>query len=152
MTSTVTPRDRVLTALAHRQPDVTPWQIDLTIDARARTAAYLGDDDFMAQAGNHLAGWEDGEFVEVRPGFWRDQFGITWNRTIAADIGNVEPYLLPEPTLAHYDFPAPTWRVTPVCWKKLVAEHPQQFRYASVGFSMFERAGRCGAWRTCWPT
>lgn len=140
MTSTVTPRQRVLTALAHRQPDVTPWQIDLTIDARARTAAYLGDPDFMARAGNHLAGWEDGEFIEMRPGFWRDQFGITWNRTIDADIGNVETYLLPEPTLAGYTFPTPDLARNAIMLERLVAEHPQQFRYASVGFSMFERA------------
>ena len=33
-----TPRERLLTALAHRQPDVTPWQIDLTQDARDATA------------------------------------------------------------------------------------------------------------------
>ena len=45
----VTPRERVLTALSHQQPDVTPWQIDLTIDARRRTAEYLGDPDFEAK-------------------------------------------------------------------------------------------------------
>jgi len=96
----ITPRERVLTALAHRQPDMTPWQIDLTIDARAKTAAYLGDPDFEAKIGNHLAICEEGYFTEVRPNFWQDQFGIVWNRTIDKDIGNVAEYLLPEPDLA----------------------------------------------------
>jgi hypothetical protein len=76
----ITPRERVLAALAHRQPDITPWQIDLTTDAHARTAAYLGDTNFAAKMGNHLAGYEDGYFVEVRPDYLRDQFGIVWNR------------------------------------------------------------------------
>ena len=56
---------------------------------RASTADYLGDPDFVAKIGNHLAGCEDGYFVEVRPDFWQDQFGIVWNRTIDKDIGNV---------------------------------------------------------------
>ena len=35
--------------------------------------------------------------VEVRPGFWRDDFGVVWNRTIDKDIGTVVDYQLQEP-------------------------------------------------------
>ncbi|MFH1084352.1 MAG: uroporphyrinogen decarboxylase family protein, partial [Chloroflexota bacterium] len=136
----ITPRERTLTALAHRQPDVTPWQIDLTQDARDATARFLGDADFVAKIGNHLAFYSDGYFDEVQPGHWRDQFGIVWNRTIDKDIGNVEALLLPEPDLARYRFPAPDQARNAAGMARLVAEHPRQFRVAGVGFSMFERA------------
>ena len=137
---TITPRERVLTALAHRQPDVCPWQIDLTIDAARQTADYLGDPDFASKIGNHLAGCEDGYFVEVRPDFWQDQFGIVWNRTIDKDIGNVHEYLLPEPDLSHYRFPQPDLARNAQTYERLIAAHPNEFRFGGVGFSMFERA------------
>ena len=137
---TPTPCQRVLTALAHRQPDVTPWQIDLTIEAHERAAAHFGDAQFEEVIGNHLAGYEDGWFVEVRPDHWRDQFGIVWNRSIDKDIGNVEEVTLKEPDLSRYRFPEPDLKRNARGLQSLVALHPQQFRYASVGFSMFERA------------
>ena len=135
-----TPRDRVLKALAHEQPDVTPWQIDLTIDARANTAAHLGDPDFEEKIGNHLSGCEDGYFVEIRPGYWQDQFGIVWNRTIDKDIGNVEEFLIKEPDISTYDFPEPDLERNGRVLEKLLAENPDRFCFGGIGFSMFERA------------
>jgi uroporphyrinogen decarboxylase len=136
----ITPRERVLTALAHQQPDAAPWQIDLTSDARSNLAAYLGDPEFLPKLGNHLAGCEDGYFIEIRPGFWQDRYGIVWNRTIDHDIGNVEEYLLPEPTLAHYRFPKPDLERNAQKYQTMIANNPTKFRFAGVGFSMFERA------------
>jgi len=135
-----TRRERVLTALAHRQPDVAPWQIDLTIDAHRQVADYLDDPDFEAKVGNHLAGCEDGYFVEVSPGFWQDQFGIVWNRTIDKDIGNVHKILLPEPDLARYAVPEPDLARNAATYERLIAENPDALRFGGVGFSMFERA------------
>ncbi len=135
-----TRRERVLTALAHRQPDVAPWQIDLTIDARRQVADYLDDPDFEAKVGNHLAGCEDGYFVEVSPGFWQDQFGIVWNRTIDKDIGTVHEILLPEPDLARYAVPEPDLARNAATYERLIAENPDALRFGGVGFSMFERA------------
>jgi len=137
---TITPRERVLTALAHRQPDVTPWQIDLTIDAYNQTAAYLGDPDFYPKLGNHVVGVEDGYFVEVRPDFWQDQFGIVWNRTIDKDIGNVHEYLIQEPDITTYQFPEPDLERDAQLWQRVIDNHPTQFRYGGIGFSVFERA------------
>lgn len=136
----ITPRERVLVALAHRQPDVTPWQIDLTIDARQKVADYLGDPNFESKIGNHLAGCEDGYFTEIRPNFWQDQFGIVWNRTIDKDIGNVAEYLISSPDLSSYRFPKPNLERNARTYEQLIAQHPNEFRFGGVGFSMFERA------------
>ncbi len=137
---TLNPRERVLTALRHETPEITPWQINLTVDAREQTARYLGDPDFEAKIGNHLASCSDGWFRQVRPGYWQDQFGITWNRTIDRDIGNVERYLLPEPDLSLYTFPKPDLARNARGLEALVRDHPDRFTVAELGFSMFERA------------
>ena len=136
----ITPRERVLKALAHQQPDEAPWQIDLTSDARKNLAAYLGDPEFLPKLGNHLAGCEHGYFTEIRPGYWQDRFGIVWNRTIDRNIGNVEEYLLPEPTLARYRFPQPDLERNAQKYQTMIANNQDKFRFAGVGFSMFERA------------
>jgi uroporphyrinogen decarboxylase len=135
-----TPRERVLTTLRHEQPDVAPWQIDLTIDAYQYTAQYLGVDDLEPLLGNHLAICEDGGFAEVRPSYWQDQFGVVWNRTIDRDIGNVDAYLLPEPTLAGYTFPTPDHAANAARIARQMERYPGRFHAAGVGFSMFERA------------
>jgi len=136
----ITPRERVLTALAHRQPDVAPWQIDLTGDARDNVAAYLHDADFESKVGDHLARCEDDYAVEIRPGFWRDQFGVTWNRTVDRDIGIVQEYLLPTPDLTSYHFPEPNLERNARIYQYLSNQHPDKFRYVWVGWSLFERS------------
>ena len=35
-----------------------------------------------------------GRRQELRPGHWRDEFGVVWNRTVDKDIGVVEHYPL----------------------------------------------------------
>lgn len=135
-----TPRDRVLAALRHQSPDVTPWQINLTADAHDQTARYLGDSDFERKIGNHMASYGDGWFREVRPSYWQDQFGIVWNRSIDRDIGNVETYLLPEPDISLYAFPEPDLERNALGLQALLRDHPDRFTVASIGFSMFERA------------
>ena len=62
-----TPRERASTALNHRLPDVTPWQIDLTGEAYATTGEYLGDPGFGATIDNHHTTCYTG-LVEVSPG------------------------------------------------------------------------------------
>ena len=44
---------------------------------------------------------------EIRPGYWRDEFGVVWNRTVDKDIGVVEEYQLKTRSLAGYTFPDP---------------------------------------------
>jgi uroporphyrinogen decarboxylase len=136
----ITRRERMLTALAHRQPDVTPWQIDLTTEAREATARYLGDDDFVASIGNHFCHAGDGWFEDLGHHRWRDNFGVIWNRSIDRDIGNVETLLLPEPDLSHYQFPQPDHARNARRIEHMLAENPDVFTSAGIGFSMFERA------------
>ncbi len=45
-------RQRVLTTLAHQEPDVVPYDIGFTEPARAKMAAYYADPDFERKLGN----------------------------------------------------------------------------------------------------
>ena len=93
----MTPRERVRTALLHRQPDRTPYHIVFTKQMHARMADYLGDPAFLDHIGNHftvLRAEPVGARVEVRPHIWRDQFGVHWDRSVDQDIGVVLEYLV----------------------------------------------------------
>lgn len=136
----ITRRERLLTALAHQQPDVTPWQIDLTSEAHEATARFLGDPDFVAKIGNHLAHVGDGWFEDLGQHRWRDNFGVVWNRSIDRDIGNVETLLLPEPDMRLYRFPTPDTERNGRRIEQMLAESEGVFSAGGIGFSMFERA------------
>ncbi len=137
----VTPRERVLTALAHHQPDRCPHQMGFTQVAAQKMAAYYGDPSWTSKIGNHFAVAAPAlAWTEVRPGYWRDGFGVVWNRTVDKDIGIVDHYQLQEPTLANYTFPdvhdERLYRYLP----ESLARYPHLFRQANLGFSLFERA------------
>lgn len=136
----MTERERVLEAVAHRDTDIVPYQLDFTQRAAEQTAEYLGDPDFMEKIGNHLAINDWGGFEEVRPNFFKDHFGVVWNRTVDKDIGVVEDYLLKEPTLAGYEFPDPHLCPLAEGLEEFVRDNEQRFRVASIGFAVFERA------------
>ncbi len=76
----------------------------------------------------------------MRPGFWRDEFGVVWNRTVDKDIGVVAEYLLKGRSLEGYSFPDPD---DPRRFQALPAfldANRERFRCVNVGFSLFERA------------
>ena len=64
------------------------------------------------------------------------------------DIGNVEGHMLPEPTLAGYRFPDPLDARFFAGIPAKIEQFPDRFRVFQIGFSLYERAWTCGAWRT----
>jgi uroporphyrinogen decarboxylase len=136
------PRQRVLQAIGHQQPDRVPWHFTFTAPARQKVEAHYGTDDLDDLLGNHLAAYRPHSyfFREVRPGYWRDEFGVVWNRTIDKDVGVVDDYQLKSRSLAGYSFPDPH---NPRRYEKLptfVAGQARRFRYVSMAYSLFERA------------
>jgi uroporphyrinogen decarboxylase len=138
----MTPREIVREAVAHRRPPYVPWSFRFTQEAREKLAVHFGTADVEAQVGNHMIelGSAVGFFEPVGQERYRDVFGVTWNRTIDKDIGNVEGQVLPEPTIEGYRFPDP-------CDPRFFADIPEKlahrgdcYRLFSLGFSLFERA------------
>jgi uroporphyrinogen decarboxylase len=139
------PRDRVLTALRHRQPDRVPYQISCTAPARRKLEAHYGTAALDDLIGNHLAKYkarppDDLGWLNDRPGFWRDEWGITWNRTVDRDIGVVETTLLRERSLAGLTVPDPLSPVRFAALPAWIEGNRDRFRYISFGMSLFERA------------
>lgn len=117
------PRERVLKALRHEQPDKVPWALEFTEHALAKVADFYGDPRltdaafFDGWVGNHfrfVAPGGRGQFhgleEEVKPGLWRDGWGVIWDTRGLygeGEWGRPVNCVLREPTLAHYKFPDP---------------------------------------------
>lgn len=142
---TLSPRDRVWTAIRHRQPDRVPYQISYTVPARRRLEEYYGTAKLDELLGNHLAKYkarppDELGWIPDRPGFWRDEWGIVWNRTVDRDIGVVEAYPLKGRSLNGLTVPDPLTPVRYAALPAFIEANQQRFRYVSFGMSLFERA------------
>jgi uroporphyrinogen decarboxylase len=141
----MTPRERILTSLDHRQPDICPWNISFTIPAREKLSAALGTSDLDRAVGNHMARIEavpDDGWREISPDFWRDEFGVIWDRTLDRDIGNVDHsrLVLPEPDLDRLVFPDPLDPRRFAHHAKFASDNRDLFRFDDFGFTLYERA------------
>lgn len=141
--SPITPRDRVLLAIRHQEPDRVPHNVSATAPARRKLEAQFGTKDLDEALGNHIAAYSlrrMAPWEEVRPGHFRDEFGVVWNRTVDPDIGVVDDYLLKERSLEGYSFPNPRDPRRYAGLHAFIQKNPDRFRLASFGFTLFERA------------
>lgn len=140
----MTPRERVVSALTHRQPDATPWTIGLTHVEREKLIAHTGNPDIEYAFGSHMADTGFGSMDEIpgRPDYYIDHFGVIWNRTVDKDIGIVEGHLLPAPDKAMIPelMPGIDEAETSRRFEELMKQPRDLFRIADLGFSLFERA------------
>jgi uroporphyrinogen decarboxylase len=139
------PRERVLTSLRHRQPDRVPYQISWTAPARRSLEHQYGTSALDDLLGNHLAKYkarppDELGWLAERPGFWLDEWGVTWNRTVDRDIGVPETRLLQERSLAGLHVPDPLAPVRYAGLPAWIEKNRDRFRYISFGMSLFERA------------
>jgi uroporphyrinogen decarboxylase len=138
----MTPRDVVRETLAFRRPPYVPWSFRFTKEAREKLELHFGTTEIDPFIGNHLLelGSDIGFFTDIGNDRFRDVFGVIWDRTIDKDIGNVEGQVLPEPSLAGYQFPDP---LDPRFFHDIperLAKYGDRYRLFCLGFSLFERA------------
>jgi uroporphyrinogen decarboxylase len=140
----ITPRQRTLTSLAHQQPDRIPYHFEYTKPARAKLETYFNSQNLDDILDNHLVRYRASRQLrigaDIRPGFWQDDFGVVWNQTVDKDIGVVEEYPLKTRTLKGYQFPDAHAAYRFAALPSFIADHPHRFRFASLGFSLYERA------------
>jgi uroporphyrinogen decarboxylase len=140
----LTPRDRVLAALRHQETDRLPYQVYFTRHAQDRLAAHLGDADFAEHLGNHIDRASFDGFTEQipdRPGFFRDDFGVLWDRSgLDADVGTPEGLTLPEPSLSRYKFPEPRRADADREFEKLMRNGKETLKICRISLMLFERA------------
>jgi len=145
-------REVIHTILEHKTPPYVPWSFGFTYEAREKLREHFGQNDLDPILQNHLLGLGNGtgffESVEDEfgPDHLRDVFGVVWDRTVDKDIGIVVGQVLPEPTLAGYEFPDPHaprfFEDIPSRIAQCEADggHGDRFRVFSIGFSLYERA------------
>jgi len=140
----MTNKRRVINAIHHKETDFAPYSLGFTKQEHKRVADYLNDMDFDKKINNHISnvyydGWP--KEIERRPGYFRDDFGVTWNRNGAdKDIGVIEGFVIPEPAIGDYKFPEIDEQKLRRRIIALTKERSDNFTIANIGFSMFERA------------
>lgn len=139
----MTCKERVGNALRHVESDIVPYELGFTFGAREKLVTYYGEEDLQSRFTNHLATLQAAPpdaWTEVAPGYWRDQFGVVWNRSIDPDIGTIETFQLQTISLDQYEFPDPADPRRFESFPAFIAANRDKFVMLSVGFSLFERA------------
>ena len=138
----MTKREVVRAALEHRKPHHVPWQFGFTVEAAQRLQEHYGQADLEDVFGNHMVTLGGGgeQFTDIGAGRVRDVFGVVWDRSVDQDIGNVSNCMLPEPTMAGYEFPDPTPPGMLGRIEQHISARPDRFRVFAVDFSLYERA------------
>ncbi len=139
---TLTPREAVQTVLQHRDVRPVPYCIKFTVESWEHMQQALGKrvDPVEATGSYVVAAHTNHGWAEVRPGFFRDWFGVVWNRTVDRTLGVVTSPLLTSPSLAGFRFPDPESVPIDREIQHNLARHPDHFQMASIGFALFERA------------
>ena len=138
----MTRRQRVAVALSHQPVDIVPYNVGFTVPAKRKMAEFYGDENFEAKLGNHLA---SAQAIRIAwgtrdaDGYYCDEFGVRWNRSVDIDIGMPIPCLTRE-NFARFAWPDPTAPGRFDALKKARAEKPDQFLIMAMDFSLFERA------------
>lgn len=138
----MTKREVIRTVLEGGQPPYVPWSMGFTKEAREKLQEHYGCSDLEGPLENHIVklGRDIGWFADLGNDRVQDMFGVVWNRSIDKDIGNVEGCVLPQPTLAGYDFPDPLHERFFKDIPDKIAQFPDRFRVFQIGFSLYERA------------
>jgi uroporphyrinogen decarboxylase len=138
-----TPRERVMAALEHRQPDAAPYHVTFTEPARRAMAAWYGDPDFETGLGNCLTVLRTrlpDRDVPGRPGVQEDEFGVQWDRSVDTDIGTVCNTRIGPDGLDGYCFPDPENPARFAHFPEMLRHRGDRYVIASIGFTLFERA------------
>jgi len=112
------------------------------LEAAEKLRNHFGREDLDLVLDNHFVklGSDIGFFTALGGARFRDFFGVVGDRSIDKDIGNVEGCVLPEPTLAGYEFPDPLDNRFFEEIPELLSEYGDCFRVFKIGFSLYERA------------
>ena len=139
----MTKREIVINALSHKETAKIPYHVDFTMQEYEKVAQHVGDENFIDKYGCYLHYWQYWAYPtekEDAPGYFKDDFGVTWNRTGAdKDIGIVDEPVIDDPDISLYPTPfLDEKRIREDC-ERLIATKGDRFCFAGIGFSMFER-------------
>ena len=119
-----------------------PYVIRFTVEAEEKYTDYRkGDFDPVTDTGTYAvfsqtnSGWN-----EVKPGYYRDYFGVIWNKSMDRTLGIVEEPPIQNPTLKNFNFPQADSLPVYEYQVENNRNYPEHFHILSIGFTLFERA------------
>ena len=135
-------KERIQLALAHQATDIVPYNIELTSASMINFTKKFGvtKEDFFMFAGNHIEKISYNDGVYVKPGFFKDEFGVVWNRSGGDDIGVVENYLLKEADIDGFIPPVIDTASIQQRTERILNNGNDSFKLAKIGMTLFERA------------
>jgi uroporphyrinogen decarboxylase len=140
----MTRREAVIEALEHRDVRPVPWTISLTSQAADALRKAGKDEGLKDHFGSYITcTYYDGWPVPIsgRPGYFKDDFGVVWNRNGAdRDIGVIDGFIMGSPESSAYEFPRVDTGKFRNELETVLAERGDRFVFADFGFTMFERA------------
>lgn len=145
----MTKKERVIRAIRHEKTDRLPYYIELGSQESEKMRRYTGISDYNAFLDNdiEMIGF-DGflEPVADRPGFYRDDFGVCWNRTGAdKDIGVIDSCMITCPEdFDKYVFPKVREEEVRRKMQAFVENGRDTFKVVGISFTMYERG-----WTLC---
>ena len=137
----MTKREVIRMVVDGEKPPYVPWSFSFTQEAQARLVRHFGTNDLEPVLHNHILGLGDtGIFTDLGHNRFEDVFGVVWDRSVDKDIGIVAETVLPEPTLAGYEFPDPLDVRFFARIPEMLEQFGDRFRVFQIGFSLYERA------------
>ncbi len=138
----MTKKEAFRNTLKYKKTTPLPYVIRFTIEAEEKFRTFRkGRFDPVWDTGTYAvfsqtnSGWE-----EVRPGYFKDYFGVIWNKTMDRTLGVVVDPPVKKPSLKNLQFPDAG--DLPVYHYQLEnnKNYPDHFHILSIGFTLFERA------------
>ena len=139
----MTRRETVIRALRHEETEHVPFHIEFTAQEEEKVLANTTKEEFFKKHGGYLHYFQYWGYPTERedmPEHFKDDFGVTWNRSgVDKDIGVVDNPVIDEPDISLYPMPyLNEARIREEC-EKILATKEDKFCFAGIGFSMFER-------------
>lgn len=119
-----------------------PFSVKFTVEAAQKYEAWLGrKPDLIADTGSYVvASHTNNGWQEVKPGFFRDYFGVVWNKTVDKTLGVADNPPLKGAGFGDYTFPNPDNIPVYDFIRQNNVRYPDRFHMVSIGFTLFERA------------
>jgi len=137
----LTPRERVWQSIRHQQTDKTPWHFGYTPSTRLKLEQYYGTSDLDKALNQHIVKFRTRmPYIDIKPNYVRDEFGVVLDQTYDEYIGVPVEYLLRDCPLKDFHFPDPHNPERMSGLPAFLEANPDRFRLAYFSFTFFERA------------
>ncbi|MGI5816483.1 MAG: uroporphyrinogen decarboxylase family protein [Armatimonadota bacterium] len=137
----MTPRERIIAAIEHRETDYVPYVIPMDPEVVGRLNEHYGSADWRGRIQGFFqgagVGW--GSEHEGR-GPWTDAFGVVWEDAPGAGAWHSVEVPLKEPTLKGYQFPELLPDDELERMRETFSTQHDRYRHVNIGMMFFERA------------